>query len=91
MKYRLIIDKEAEEEIAELSALRPLLTAQGWDSGTALCFMLFSLFHWPCSTTLITVYRETGRKRDALLAAALPTAVGALLCAVVAAVYHLFI
>ncbi len=73
------------------TALGELLRANGWTVLTAACALIFTLFHWPCSTTLITVYRETGRKRDALLAAALPTALGALLCAVVAAVYHLFI
>lgn len=73
------------------TALGELLRANGWTELTAACALIFTLFHWPCSTTLITVYRETGRKRDALLAAALPTALGALLCAVVAAVYHLFI
>jgi ferrous iron transport protein B len=41
---------------------------------------LFSLFHWPCSTTLITVRRETGRSRYMIAAALLPTAVGILLC-----------
>lgn len=70
-------------ELGELSALRPLLVAHGWDAGTALCFMLFSLFHWPCSTTLWTVRKETGSWKWTALAAALPTAIGAVVCAVV--------
>ncbi|MBQ8397505.1 MAG: ferrous iron transporter B [Clostridia bacterium] len=70
-------------ELGELSALRPLLVAHGWDAGTALCFMLFSLFHWPCSTTLWTVRKETGSWKWTALAAALPTAIGAAVCAVV--------
>lgn len=57
-----------------------LLTENGWTSVTAVCFLLFSLFHWPCSTTLITVRRETGRSRYMIAAALLPTAVGILLC-----------
>ena len=73
------------------TALGELLRANGWTVLTAVCALIFTLFHWPCSTTLITVHRETGRKRDALLAAALPTVLGALLCAVVAALYRLFI
>lgn len=44
--------------------------------------MVFFLFHWPCSTTLLTIRRETGAWRWALLAAALPTAFGAALCAI---------
>ncbi len=70
-------------ELGELTALRPLLAAQGWDAGTALCFMLFSLFHWPCSTTLWTVRRETGSWKWTALAALLPTVIGAAVCAAV--------
>lgn len=70
-------------ELGELSALRPLLVAQGWDAGTALCFMLFSLFHWPCSTTLWTVRKETGSWKWTALAALLPTAIGMAVCAVI--------
>lgn len=47
---------------------------------TALCAALFTLFHWPCSTTLLTVYRETGSLRWTLLSVLLPSAVGVLLC-----------
>lgn len=67
-------------ELGELSALRPLLTANGWTAVTALCVMLFSLCHWPCSTTLLTIKKETGSTRWTLLSALLPTAMGALLC-----------
>ena len=70
-------------ELGELAAIRPLLLAQGWDMGTALCFMLFSLFHWPCSTTLWTVRKETGSLKWTALAALLPTTIGIVVCAVV--------
>ena len=49
-----------------------------WKMG--LCTMLFTLFHWPCGTTLMTVYRETGSIKNTAAAGALPTAVGILLC-----------
>ncbi len=60
-----------------------LLSANGWTRLTAVCVMLFSLFHWPCSTSLLTVKRETGSIKHMLLAALLPTAVGILLCGAV--------
>ena len=47
---------------------------------TALCTMVFTLFHWPCGTTLMTVYRETGSIKNTAAAFVLPTAVGVLLC-----------
>lgn len=67
-------------EVGSWSALGEILTARGWDRGTAACVLIFTLFHWPCSTTLLTVKRETGSSAMATLAALLPTAVGVLLC-----------
>lgn len=77
-------------ELGELSALRPLLAAQGWTAVTALCVMLFSLCHWPCSTTLLTIKKETGSTKWTLLAALLPTGIGLLLCMAVKALAALF-
>ena len=48
---------------------------------TALCTMVFTLFHWPCSTTVMTIYRETGSKVKTAAAVFLPAAVGMILCA----------
>ena len=55
-----------------------LLDAMTWQM--AVCTMVFTLFHWPCSTTLITVYRETGSVKKTAAAFLLPTAVGCGLC-----------
>lgn len=62
------------------AVLKEILTANGWDIRTALCVIIFMLLHWPCSTTLITVKKETGSMKWTLLAALLPTAAGLLLC-----------
>ena len=52
----------------------------GWTWQTAVCTMVFTLFHWPCSTTLLTIYRETKSAAKTAAALFLPTAVGMLLC-----------
>ena len=70
--------------MGDLGALSALLTAQGWTMTTAVCTLLFSLFHWPCSTTCLTIYKETGSAKWTALAVALPTALGLVLCFVVA-------
>ena len=57
-----------------------LLLAAGWTWQTALCAMVFIIFHWPCSTTLITIQKETGSFRWTALAFLLPTAFGVVLC-----------
>lgn len=63
-----------------LSELKTILTLNGWTALTALCVMIFVLFHFPCSSTLMTVKKESGSWRWTAVAALLPTAVGALLC-----------
>ena len=45
-------------EPGNLSDLHTLLISQGWTWVTALCTMVFFLFHWPCSTTLMTIKRK---------------------------------
>lgn len=74
---------------SDVAALRTLLVQHGWTRLTALCVMLFSLFHWPCATTLLTVKKETGSAWLTLLSLALPTALGAALCAAAAAAARL--
>ncbi len=74
------------QELESLAALRQLLVANGWTSTTALCTLLFSLLHWPCSTTLLTIRKEAGGWKWAGLAFLLPTALGMALCSLVAAI-----
>ena len=50
---------------------------------SALCAAVFTLFHWPCSTTVLTIWHETKHAKWTLLSVLLPTAIGALLCATV--------
>ena len=64
-----------------LTELHSLLLSQGWTVWTALAVMVLCLFHWPCSTTLLTIRKETGSLRWCALSALLPTAIGFLLCA----------
>ncbi len=67
-------------EFENLSALKTLLLDNGWTPLTAACTMIFSLLHFPCSTTLISIKKETGSWRWTLVAFLLPTACGAFLC-----------
>lgn len=67
-------------DMADWNSMAPVLLGGGWTAKTALCTMIFSLFHWPCSTTCLTIRKETGSWRMVLAAMLLPTAAGALLC-----------
>lgn len=67
-------------EITELSTLHSLLVENSWTMITALCTILFSLFHFPCSTTVLTIYKETKSFKWTFFAMLLPTAAGLCLC-----------
>ena len=58
-----------------LAPLKELMTLQ-----VAVCTMVFTLFHWPCATTLMTFYRETRSIKNTAVACFLPTAVGMVCC-----------
>ena len=65
-------------------AIYSLLAQNGWTAVTALCTILFSLFHWPCSTTCLTIKKETGSLKWTAVSILLPTAIGFVVCFVVA-------
>lgn len=71
------------ETIAEMKAL---FVQNGWTFTTALCTMIFSLFHWPCSTTMLTIKKETGSLKWTAVSLVLPTLIGMILCFIVASV-----
>lgn len=76
-------------ETSENSALMTLLHAGGWTTLTAVCLMLFSLCHNPCSTAIFTIWKETKSLKWTLLATLLPIVFGILICGAVAGVWRL--
>nr|WP_290462014.1 ferrous iron transporter B [Acutalibacter muris] len=71
-------------ELSDLTALRSLLIDNGWTWVTALCVMVFSLMHWPCSTTCLTIKKESGSWKWTAAAVAIPTVCGLILCFLIA-------
>ena len=67
----------------DMSGLASLLAAHGWTLRTVICMSVFTLFHWPCSTTCLTIRKETGSLKWTVAAFLLPTAVGVLLCSII--------
>ena len=65
------------------TAILSLLSANGWTLKTALSMAVFSLFHWPCSTTCLTIKKETGSLKWTAVSILLPTGIGVLLCILV--------
>lgn len=89
----IIMAYTAQGSLAELDSLaqmKSLFVQNGWTWTTAVSMILFSLCHWPCSTTLLTIKKETGSLKWTAAAAAIPTAVGVALCMLFTAVAGLF-
>lgn len=74
-------------EYDSLSSLYNLFVENGWTWVTALCTMIFSLMHFPCSTTCLTIYKETKSLKWTLLSFILPTILGILLCMSINAIF----
>lgn len=67
-------------EINDAFAIKQILTQNGWTTLTAINTIIFSLFHWPCGTAMLTVKKETESKKMMLLSAAIPTILGVVIC-----------
>lgn len=70
-------------DYSSLSALKEILITNGWTVKTAICTCVFSLFHFPCSTTLLTIYRETKSFKWTLLSVVTPLIIGIVICALI--------
>ena len=76
-------------EMSDPSSLLNLLAAHGWTPLTAVCMMIFCLFHWPCSTTVLTIKKETGSWKWTAVSVMIPTLLGMALCMAVAGIGRL--
>lgn len=76
-------------DFGSADALCTLLTANGWTLCTAACFLILTLFHSPCATTLLTIRKETDSRKWTLAAFLLPTVIGILLCILLRSLYIL--
>ena len=70
-------------EFSNLESLRQILVANGWTLTTAICVLVFSLCHFPCSTTCLTIKKETGSLKWTLVSILLPTIIGIILCFII--------
>lgn len=67
-------------EMNNLAMLRQLLVENGWTWATAVSVMLFSLMHWPCSTTCLTIRKETQSIKWTAISFLVPTVMGMAVC-----------
>lgn len=78
-------------DITDLAFLKELLVSNGWTPLTAVCTMIFSLMHWPCSTTCMTIRKESQSIKWTLTSFLIPTICGMVICFTVATVWRMII
>ncbi len=78
-------------ELDSLAETKALLVASGWTLLTAVNLMLFSLIHNPCSTTIYTIYKETGSRKWTTISALLPLVMGFVVVFFVAQVWRVVV
>ena len=78
-------------QIEDLTSISNILISNGWTILTAINVMLFSLMHFPCSTTLITIKKETGSWKWAVLSFIIPTVCGIVVCMITNGIYNLIV
>ena len=72
-------------------AIGEILRQNGWTILTAINVMLFTVFHFPCATTLLTIKKETGSWKWTAIGFLIPTVCGIVLCMLTTLVYHVFV
>ena len=85
MESGTLVDYTSYEQLLEL------FSANGWTVITAVCTMIMCVMHFPCSTTCLTIKKETGSLKWTLVSALLPTAIGIILCLITANIMRIFI
>lgn len=78
-------------ELDSLNDTAEILKAGGWTLLTGINLMLFSLLHNPCSTTIYTIYKETGSWKWTTVSAILPLIMGIVVCFLVAQIWEIFV
>lgn len=80
------LSKGVMMDFSSIEMLRTVLIDNGWTYLTLLNTMIFSLLHFPCATTILTIKKETGSKKWAILSAVIPTILAIVLCFITATI-----
>lgn len=78
-------------DIENIFSIFNILSANGWTIITAINVMLFSLLHFPCGTTLLTIKKETGSWKWTALSFLIPTFCGIIMCMITNLIYNIIV
>ena len=77
------LSSAALPELSAVNDVRLVLSSYMWTAETVLCVSVFTIAHWPCSTSAITIYKETRSIKWTMLGVLLPTCIGVILCVLI--------
>lgn len=75
--------------IENTGVIGDILINNGWTQLTAVCYIIFSVVHFPCATALLTIFKETKSAKWTFLAFLIPTILGIILCSVVSIIWKI--
>ena len=75
--------------LEDTHAIGQILIQHGWTILTAINVMIFTVLHFPCTTALLTIKKETGSWKWTLVSFLLPTICGIILCMCTNLIYHI--
>ena len=78
-------------DLDDTFAIGNILLQNGWTILTAINVMIFTCLHFPCTTTLLTIKKETGKWKWTILSFLIPTVCGIVLCMITTLVYNIFV
>ncbi len=78
-------------DYSSLEQLREILVKNNWTIITAISFLIFTICHFPCGTTILTIKKETGSIKWTILSIVIPTVTGIVLCVIISNLLRLFI
>jgi len=78
-------------DYASISELKNLLIDNGWTTLTALNMIIFTLMHFPCSTTCLTIKKETNSWKWTIYSILIPTVCGIIICLLTTLIFRLFL
>ena len=76
-------------DINNMNEIKNILITNNWTIKTAICMLIFIVFHFPCSTTILTIKKETSSTKWTLLSFFIPLLIGVILCLIVNVIFNL--
>lgn len=78
-------------DLEETATIGQILIQNGWTLLTAINVMIFTLLHFPCTTTLLTIKKETGSLKWSVLGFLIPTVCGVIICLITNGIWNIFV